>query len=157
MGAKKVDTGLIIAVIVVLVLIVLQKKRAFESMDLRPTFPRNFQFQAPTNLVFDLPFTAFNASTGQLNLGSLDLRVFAEKQYIGRAFALYPQTVFPAGQSVLYTKVVVSLIDIAAAVPGFLQGVQDQAVDWEMKGTVNVEGFYVNLDIPLKFNLPKFR
>jgi hypothetical protein len=154
---KKVNYTLVIAAIVVLVFVILQKKRAFDSMDLRPTFPRDFVFQAPTNISFILPFTAFNVSNGSLNLGSVDLRIFAEGQYIGRAYAMFPQTVFPMGQSVLNTRVIVSLIDIAAAVPGFLAGVQDQAVNWQMKGTINVEGFYLNIDIPLKFNLPKLR
>lgn len=154
---KKVNKTLIFAGIVGLVFLILQKKRAFDSMDLRPTFPRNFKFQAPTNLKFDLPFTAFNASNGSLNLGSVDLRIYAENQFIGRAYSLYPQTIFPAGQSILNTQVIVSLTDIAVAVPGFLNGIQDQAVNWDMRGTLNVEGFYINVDIPLKFNLPKFQ
>lgn len=149
------NKNIIIAAIVFLVFVIMSKKRAFDSMELKPSFPRNLKLSG-TTLTFDLPFTAFNGSNGTLNLGGIDLRIYAENKYIGRAFASGNQQVLPFGQSVLYTKVFISLIDLAAAMPGFLNGVQDQAVDFLFRGVINVEGIYANVDIPFAFNLPKF-
>ncbi|KAA0992767.1 hypothetical protein [Dyadobacter aurulentus] len=148
---------LLIVIIVGVLLIFLNKRRALQSMELRPAFPRNFRLNGISNLSFDLPFTAFNGSNGTLNIGGIDLRVYAEGQYIGRAFAAYNQQILPFGQSMLSTQVFVNLIDMASAIPGFLGGVQDQAVNMLFRGTLNVEGFYVPVEIPIAFNLPKFK
>lgn len=153
---KMKNKEIVIIGIAALVLLFLNKKRALDSMELRPAFPQNFRFNG-TNLVFDLPINAFNGSNGTLNIGGIDLRVYAENQFIGRAFASHNQQILPFGQSRLTTQVMVYLIDLAAAVPGFLGGVQDQAVNFLFQGTLNVEGFYVPVNIPLAFNLPKFR
>ena len=148
---------IIIIVVAALVLLFLNKRRALESLELRPAFPQNFKFNGLGNLTFDLPINAFNGSNGTLNLGGIDLRIYAENQFIGRAFSSVNQQVLPFGQSRLYSSVLVNLLDLASAVPGFLGGVQDQAVDFLFRGTLNVEGFYVNQEFPLRFNLPKFR
>jgi hypothetical protein len=133
------------------------KYRAFQSTEFGVGLPRGFQYQAPTTLTFDLPITAFNGSRTPLNIGSVDLRVAAEGQYLGRAFSATQQQVAAAGQSVLNTKVILNLIDMIAAIPGFAGGVKDQAVSLRFYGTINVEGFYANVDIPYTFNLPKFK
>ncbi|MEO6285826.1 MAG: hypothetical protein ABIN80_28630 [Dyadobacter sp.] len=146
---------LLIIAIVALVMIFLNKKRALDSMELRPTFPRNFKLNGISNLSFDLPFNAFNGSNGTLNIGGIDLRIYAEKRVIGRAFASGNQQILPFGQSVLNSQVFINLVDLAAAIPGIAAGLHDQAVDFLFRGTLNVEGFYVNQEFPLRFNLPK--
>ena len=133
------------------------KYRAFKSTEFGVGLPRAFRYQAPTTITFELPVTAFNGSATGLNVGGIDFRVFAENQYIGRALSVTPQQVLPGGQSVLSTQVVLNLIDMVAAIPGFAQGVKDQAVSLRFRGTINVEGFYANVDIPYTFNLPKFK
>jgi hypothetical protein len=148
---------LVIIAIVALLLLFLSKKRAFDSLDLKPAIPRNFTLIGLTQLEFDMPFTAFNGSDGTLNIGGIDLRVFAENQYIGRAFSPDNQKILPYGQSILTSRVIVSLIDLASALPGFLGGLQDQVVDLNMKGRLNVEGFFVNVDIPVRINIPQFK
>jgi hypothetical protein len=148
---------IIIIAIIGLVVLFFNKKRAFDSMELRPSFPRNFRLSGFSNLSFELPFTAFNGSNGTLNIGGIDLRVYAEGRYIGRAFASGNQRILPFGQSILTTNVLINLVDLATAMPGFIDGVRDQAVDFLFRGVLNVEGFYVNVEIPLAFNLPKFR
>lgn len=148
---------LLIIGIVALVIVFLNKKRALDSMELRPSFPRDFEFNGFTNLSFELPFTAFNGSNGTLNIGAIDLRVYAENRFIGRAFSAFNQKILPFGQSILSTRVLVNLIDLAAAIPGFVDGAHDQAVSFLFRGTLNVEGLYVPIQLPLSFNLPKFR
>jgi hypothetical protein len=148
---------LLIIGVVALLILFLNKKRALDSLDLRPALPRNFKFNGFTNLTFDLPFTAFNGSNGTLNIGAVDLRVYAENRYIGRAYAPFNQKILPFGQSILSTQVLVNLVDLAAAIPGFVDGAQDQAVSFLFRGTLNVEGFYVPIELPMNFNLPKFR
>jgi hypothetical protein len=148
---------IIIAGLVALVFVILNKKRAFDSLELRPAFPRNFKLDGITNLTFDLPINAFNASTGTLNIGNVDLYVYIEKQYIGRAWYPSNQKILPSGASQLMTYVRASLVDIAAAVPNFANGLHDQVLSINLKGRLNVEGIYVNVDIPVNFNLPKLK
>lgn len=148
---------LLIVGVIALAILFLNKKRALDSLDLRPSFPRNFQFNGITNLSFDLPFTAFNGSNGTLNIGGIDLRVYAENRFIGRAFSALNQKILPFGQSILSTQVLVNLVDLAAAIPGFVNGAHDQTVSMLFRGSLNVEGFYVPIDLSQTFNLPKFR
>jgi len=147
---------ILIIAVVALVILFLNKKRALDSLDLRPSLPRNFQLSGLGNLTFELPFTAFNGSNGTLNIGAIDLRVYAENRYLGRAFAAFNQKILPFGQSILSTQVMMNLVDMAAAIPGFVQGAHDQAVSFLFRGTLNVEGFYIPIELPLNFNLPKF-
>ena len=148
---------LLIIGVIALAILFLNKKRALDSMELRPAFPRNFELNGITNLSFDLPFTAFNGSNGTLNIGGIDLRVYAENRYIGRAFSAINQKILPFGQSILSSRVLINLVDLAAAIPGFLDGAQDQVVSMLFRGNLNVEGFYVPIEVPMNFNLPKFR
>jgi hypothetical protein len=154
---KNRNREILIIAIIALVILFLNKKRALDSLDLRPAFPRNFQFNGITNLTFELPFTAFNGSNGTLNIGAIDLRVYAENRYIGRAFSALNQKILPFGQSILSTQVLVNLVDLAAAIPGFVNGAHDQAVSMLFRGNLNVEGFYVPIELPMTFNLPKFK
>ena len=147
---------LLIIGVVALVILFMNKKRALDSLELRPALPRNFKLNF-TNLTFDLPFTAFNGSNGTLNIGAVDLRVYAENRYLGRAYAPFNQKILPFGQSILSTQVLMNLVDMAAAIPGFVDGAHDQAVSFLFRGTLNVEGFYVPIELPMNFNLPKFR
>lgn len=154
---KNGNRQILIIAVVVLVILFLNKKRALDSLDLRPALPRNFSFNGFTNLTFDLPLTAFNGSNGTLNIGGIDLRVYAENRFIGRAFSAMNQKILPFGQSILSTQVLVNLVDLASAIPGFVDGIHDQAVSFLFRGTLNVEGFYVPINLPMNFNLPKFR
>lgn len=133
------------------------KYRAFRSTEFGVGLPRGFKYVAPTTVTFDLPVTAFNGSTTPLNVGGIDLRVFVENNYVGRAISTEAQRVLPGGQSVLTTKVVLNGLDLFAAVPGLVSGLKDYAVSFRFRGTVNVEGFYANVDIPYTFNLPKLK
>lgn len=151
------NRGLIIAGIVTLVFIILSKKRALDSMELKPGFPRKFQFIPLANVQFELPITAFNGSSGTLNIGSIDLRVYAENQYVGRAWTGANQKIYPNGQSELLTTVLVNLFDMASAIPGFLEGIKDQTVTLRFTGNLNIEGFYKDVNIPVTFNLPKIK
>jgi len=148
---------ILIIIIAGLIMLFLNKKRALDSMELRPAFPRNFKLSGFSNLSFELPFNAFNGSNGTLNIGGIDLRVYAEGQYIGRAYESINQKILPFGQSVLTSQVLINLVDLAAAMPGFVNGIHDQAVDFLFRGTLNVEGFYIPIEVPLSFNLPKFK
>ena len=151
------NKNIVILAIAAAVFWLMGKYRAFRSTEFGVGLPRSFKYNAPTTITFELPVTAFNGSATALNIGTIDLRVFAENQYIGRALSVNQQRVLPGGQSVLSTQVVLNLIDMVAAIPGFAQGVKDQAVSLRFRGTINVEGFYANVDIPYTFNLPKFK
>ena len=154
---KKEKKILIIALVAIVVLILAQKKRVLDSMDFRPGFPRNFKFDFPSTLTFEMPFTVFNGANGTLKIGAVDLKIFAEGQYVGRAFSGVSQTINPLGQSVLYTQVIMYLSDMAFAIPNFVNGLKDQVVNFTFDGVLNVEGFYKSVSIPVSFNLPKFK
>ena len=148
---------LITAAILGLVLIILQKKRAFDSLQLSPGFPGNFRIDGVNTIYFDLPINAFNASDGTLNIGSIDLFVWVENQNIGRAFYTQSQRILSRGPSQLRTIVQTSFTNLAAAIPGFANGIKDHVLDIRLKGRLNVEGFYVNIDLPVGLTIPKLR
>ena len=154
MNNKKI---LIIAAIAALVFIILQKKRAFDSLEMSPGIPGNFRIDGFNTIYFDLPINCFNASDGSLNIGSIDMNVYVENQNIGRAFYTVSQKILSRGQSELRTNVRTSFTNLAAAIPGFANGLKDHVLDLRLRGRLNVEGFYVNVDIPVSFNLPKLR
>ncbi|TDE15288.1 NDR1/HIN1-like protein [Dyadobacter psychrotolerans] len=154
---KKEKKILITACIVALVFVILQKRRAFQSLSLTPGLPRNFRIQGINEIFFELPIRAFNASDGTLNIGSIDLLIWVENQNIGQAYFSSSQKILPYGPSELRTIVRTSFTSLAAAIPGFANGLKDQVLDIRLKGRLNVEGFYVNVDIPVSFNLPRLR
>jgi len=135
------------------------KYRAFQSLELSAGLPRNFRLNNLTTLEFDLPLQAFNGSSTAVNVGGVDMRVFSTgKRYIGRAIAATPQRIGPGGITILTTRVFINVLDLASALPDFVNGVKDQTVEFSFSGNINVEGFYTNIDIPsFRFNLPKFR
>lgn len=136
---------------------IMGKIRAAKSLEIRPSFPRDWRFQLPGTISFTLPLSCFNGSTSALNIGSVDLRVFAERIYIGRAFSGISQRILPSGQSVIYVTVYLNLIDMLANIPGFLNGFQDQKILIEFNGTMNVEGFYKDIVFQQNVTIPKFR
>lgn len=136
---------------------VMGKIRAVRSLEIRPSFPRDWRFQLPGTVSFVLPLTCFNGATSALNIGSVDLRVFAEKIYIGRAFTGVSQRILPSGQSVIYVTVYLNLIDMLANIPGFIDGFKDQIIRIEFNGTMNVEGFYKDIVFQQNVTIPKFK
>lgn len=136
---------------------VMGKIRAVRSLEIRPSLPRNWRFMLPGTVSFELPLTCFNGATSALNIGSVDLKVFAERIYIGRAFSGVSQRILPSGQSVLYVTVYLSLIDMLSNIPGFIDGLKDQTIKIEFNGTMNVEGFYKDIVFQQNVTVPKFR
>src|SRR5690606_30380592 len=107
---------------------VLQKIRAFQSMDIQAGFPHNFRFQGIGTLEFTLPLTVFNASGTSVNISGIDLRVYAEGIYIGRAYMSQRVRINGVGTTLIPATVRVSISDLAAGIPGFISGAADRNV-----------------------------
>lgn len=147
--------NLILIGVVGLVVWISQKIRAFRSMDLSAGFPSNFRLQGGV-VEFLLPITVFNASGTAINIGGIDLRVYAEGQYIGRAYMSQRLRIAGVGASVIPATVRVSVLDLANAVPGFLEGVKDRNITLVYQGTANVELFFAPVNFSHNLTFPNF-
>lgn len=137
-----------------LVIWVSQKIRAFQSMDLAAGFPSGFRLSGGT-VEFTLPITVFNASGTAINIGGIDLRVYAEGQYIGRAYMSNRLRISGVGTTILPATVRVSLVDLANAIPGFVAGAQDRNILLSYQGTATVELFFAPVNFSHSLTFPK--
>lgn len=147
--------NLIILLVVGFALWVWQKVRAFQSMDLQAGFPHAFRFQGAGTLEFTLPLTVFNASGTSINIGGIDLRVYAEGIYIGRAYMSQRIQINGVGTTIIPATVRVSIMDLAAGIPGFIAGAQDRNVTFTYQGVATIEAFFAPINFSHTFLLPK--
>lgn len=152
---KKKNKSLLWIGLAGLVIWAMQKIRAFKSIDLQAGFPTQFRFESGGIINFTLPLTAFNASGTAVNLGGLDLRVYVENIFIGRAYIPQRYRINPVGTTIIPANVRVSIWDLASAIPGFVAGSQDRNVTFRYSGVATVEGVWAPVDFTHNFNLPK--